>query len=117
MTIAATGTVSTGPSVCPVSHGDQDVLAVQRRSQRLDGRTVSGMNSVAPELPEPLEPAAPADPEEPEDPADPESADPAEEPAEPEPPPMSTTAPAGATVVAVPRSATVPVAWMPVTSS
>ena len=30
---------------------------------------------------------------------------------------MSTTAPAGVTVVAVPRSATVPVAWMPVTSS
>jgi hypothetical protein len=47
------------------------------------------------------------------EPADPEPADP-EEPAEP---PMSTTVPAGVTVVAVPRSATVPVAWMPVTSS
>ena len=30
---------------------------------------------------------------------------------------MATIAPAGAVVVGVPRSATVPVAWMPVTSS
>ena len=47
---------------------------------------------------------------------DPEPADP-EVPAEPEPPPTATIAPAGVSVVAVPRSATVPVAWMPVTSS
>ena len=47
---------------------------------------------------------------------DPEPADPAE-PAEPEPPPTFTTTPAGVIVVAVPESATVPVAWMPVTSS
>ena len=65
---------------------------------------------------DPEDPDDPADPEDPEDPVDPEPADP-EEPAEPEPPPTFTIAPAGAMVVGVPRSATVPVAWMPVTSS
>jgi hypothetical protein len=77
------------------------------------------MNAVELEPPDPEDPEEledPEDPEDPDDPADPEPADP-EEPAEPEPPPMATTAPDGTVVVGVPRSATVPVARMPVTSS
>ena len=50
------------------------------------------------------------------EPVDPEPVDPAE-PTEAEPPPTSTIAPTGVIVVAVPTSAMVPMAWMPVTSS
>jgi hypothetical protein len=82
---------------------------------------VTGRNTVEPE-PGPGSESEPGSGSEPESELlgllklDPEPADPAE-PAEPEPPPISTTAPVGVTVVAVPRSATVPVAWIPVTSS
>src|ERR1017187_5302137 len=113
VTIAAAGTVSTGPSVCPVSTVTRTFSPFSAAASGLDGRTVSGTNTVAPELPEPLDPLELLELAEP---LDPEPADP-EEPAEPEPPPMSTTAPVGVTVVAVPRSATVPVACRPVTSS
>src|SRR5215469_8281570 len=122
VTMAATGTVSTGPSVCPVSTVTRTFSPFSAALSGLDGCTVSGTNAVALEPPEPEEPEDPEDPEEledpadPDDPVDPEPADP-EEPAEPEPPPMATTAPAGTVVVGVPRSATVPVARMPVTSS
>src|SRR5262249_32536990 len=113
VTMAATGTVSTGPSVCPVSTVTRTFSPFSAEASGLDGRTVSGMNAV--EL-QPAEPDDPHDPEDPEDPVDPEPADP-EEPAGPEPPPTLTVTPAGTVVVGVPRSATVPVAWMPVTSS
>src|SRR6201985_2513881 len=119
VTMAATGTVSTGPSVCPVSTVTRTFSPFSAETSGLDGRTVSGMNAVEREPPEPEEPEDPEepdDPEDPEDPVDPEPADP-EEPAEPEPPPTLTVTPAGTVVVGVPRSATVPVAWMPVTSS
>src|SRR5213592_3703082 len=122
VTMAATGTVSTGPSVCPVSTVTRTFSPFSAVASGLDGRTVSGMNAVELEPLEPLEPEEseelddPEDPEDPEDPVDPEPADP-EEPAGPEPPPMVTIAPVGTVVVGVPRSATVPVAWMPVTSS
>src|SRR5579872_5663623 len=120
VTIAATGTVSTGPSVRPVCTVTRTFSPFSAAASGLAGRTVTGMNTVEPELPEPEPPDPPELPES--DPElelpelDPDPADP-DEPAEPEPPPISTTAPAGVTVVAVPRSATVPVAWMPVTSS
>jgi hypothetical protein len=70
------------------------------------GCTVSGRNAVAPELLELLELLL-------------ELLELAElaDPVELEALPMFTTVPVGATVAAVPRSATVPVAWMPVTSS
>src|SRR5580693_7209043 len=111
--MAATGTVSTGPSVRPVWTVTRTFSSFSAAASGLDGCTVTGMNTVEPELLELPEP----DPEpELELELDPESADP-DEPAEPEPPPISTTAPVGVTVVAVPRSATVPVAWIPVTSS
>src|SRR5580704_15893969 len=103
--MAATGTVSTGPSVRPVSTVTRTFSPFSAAASGLDGRTVSGMNAV--EL-EPLEPLEPLDPDDPDDP---------EEPDDPEPPPMFTITPAGTVVVGVPRSATVPVAWMPVTSS
>src|SRR5580658_251339 len=104
--MAAVGTVSTGPSVCPVWTVTRTFSPLRAAGSGVDGCTASGMNTVEPELLE----------DDPEDPEDPEPADP-EEPAEPEPPPISTTVPVGVTVVAVPRSATVPVAWIPVTSS
>src|SRR5580693_1498137 len=111
--MAATGTVSTGPSVRPVWTVTRTFSPFSAAASGLDGCTVTGMNTVEPELPELPE----LDPEpELELLEDPESADP-DEPAESEPPPISTTAPVGVTVVAVPRSATVPVAWIPVTSS
>src|SRR5580693_5533341 len=111
--MAATGTVSTGPSVRPVWTVTRTFSSFSAAASGLDGCTVTGMNTVEPELLELPE----LDPEpELELELDPESADP-DEPAEPEPPPISTTAPVGVTVVAVPRSATVPVAWIPVTSS
>src|SRR5215831_7316751 len=120
VTIAATGTVSTGPSVCPVSTVTRTFSPFSAAGSGLDGCTVSGMNGGAPGLappPELLEPAVPADPE----PAVPEPVDPAPvdpaEPADTEPPPTFTIVPTGAMVVAVPRSAMVPAAWMPVTSS
>src|SRR5689334_4358367 len=112
--MAATGTVSTGPSVCPVSTVTRTFSPSRAAASGLAGCTASGTNTVEPELPEPLE--LPEDPVDPADPEDPEPADP-EEPAEPEPPPMATVAPAGAAVVGVPRSATVPAARMPVSSS
>src|SRR5580692_6972118 len=117
VTMAATGTVSTGPSVRPVWTVTRTFSPFSAAASGLDGCTVTGMNTVEPELPELPDP-------EPESELlellellelDPESADP-EEPAEPEPPPISTTAPVGVMVVAVPSSATVPVAWIPVTS-
>src|SRR5580700_5219585 len=113
--MAATGTVSTGPSVRPVSTVTRTFSPFSAAARGLDGCTASGMNGVAPglaALPELLDPAAPLDPE----PADPEPVDPAE-PTEAEPPPTFTIAPIGVIVVAVPTSETVPVAWMPVTSS
>ena len=114
--MAATGTVSTGPSVCPVSTVTRTFSPSRAAASGLAGCTASGTNTVEPELPEdPEDPVEPADPEEPDD-EDPETADP-EEPAEPEPPPMATVAPAGTVVVGVPRSATVPAVRMPVTSS
>src|SRR5712671_854521 len=113
VTMAATGTVSTGPSVCPGSTVTRTFSPFSAGASGLDGRTVSGMNAVALEPLEPLEPDEPDEPEEPDDPEDP--VDP--EPADPEPPPMFTITPAGLVVVGVPKSATVPVAWMPVTSS
>src|SRR5215471_9427968 len=120
VTIAATGTVSTGPSVCPVSTVTRTFSPFSAAGSGLDGCTASGMNAVAPGFvvpPELPDPAVPADPEpvDPE-PVDPEPVDPAE-PTAPEPPPTSTIVPVGASVVAVPRSATVPAARMPVTSS
>jgi len=58
-------------------------------------------------------PLAPPELPDPVDPAEPELL----EPAEPEPPPTATTAPVGVRVVAVLMPDTVPVAWIPVTSS
>src|ERR1700722_4832349 len=95
VTIAATGTVSTGPSDCPVSTVTRTFSPFSAAARGADGRTASGMNSVAPEPPEPV----PA-----------ELADPDAAAAGAAPLPMSTTVPDGATVVAVPRPATVPVA-------
>src|SRR6516225_7042903 len=114
LTMAATGTVSTGPSVCPVSTVTRTFSPVSAALSGLDGCTASGMNADALEPSE--DPEDPEEPDDPDDPVDPEPADP-EEPAEPEPPPMATIAPVGTVVVGVPRSATVPVARMPVTSS
>src|SRR6516162_10469753 len=80
VTIAATGTVSTGPSVCPVSTVTRTFSPFSVAGRGLDGCTASGMNGVAPgfgappelfaALPELLEPAVPVDPE-PVDPAEP----------------------------------------------
>jgi hypothetical protein len=73
------------------------------------------MNGVPPGcvlLPELLDPDVPVEPE----PVAPDPADAAEL-AAAAPPPTFTIAPIGAIVVAVPISVTVPVAWMPVTSS
>src|SRR5215831_9142531 len=75
VTIAATGTVSTGPSVRPVSTVTRTFSPFSAAGSGLDGCTVSGMNGVPPgfvPLPELLDPADPADPE----PEDPEPADP-----------------------------------------
>src|SRR5712691_7910506 len=108
-TIAATGTVSTGPTVRPVSTVIRTFSPFSAAGSGLEGRTVTGRNTVALEPLEPLEPPAPAAP-----------ADPVPEPDEADEAgalPMSTTAPVGTVVVAVPMSDTVPVAWMPVTSS
>src|ERR1700722_16339608 len=112
VTMAATGPVSTGPSVCPVSTVTRTFSPFSAAASGLDGCTVKGMNAVSPEL---LEPELP-EPELPEE--EPEDADPAdpEEFAELAPPPTGTTAPVGVSVVAVPNPDTVPVAWMPVTS-
>src|SRR6266567_5157013 len=73
VTMAATGTVSTGPSVCPVSTVTRTFSPFSAAASGLDGRTVSGMNAV--EL-EPLDPDDPEVPDDPEDPVDPEPADP-----------------------------------------
>src|SRR5580692_10207110 len=116
VTIAATGTVSTGPSVCPVSTVTRTFSPFSAVASGRDGCTVSGMNGVSPEPPAEPDPADPVDPLDPVDPVEPVDPEPVE-PAEPELPPMSTTVPAGAFRVAVPRSVTVPAAWMPVTSS
>src|SRR5215469_3050285 len=120
VTIAATGTVSTGPSVCPVSTVTRTFSPFSPAGSGCDGCTANGMNGVAPGFappPELLEPAVPVDPEpvDPE-PVDPEPVDPPE-PTEAEPPPTFTIAPTGVIVVAVPTSVIVPAAWMPVTSS
>src|SRR5215469_3703902 len=103
VTIAATGTVSTGPSVCPVSTVTSTFSPFSAPASGLDGRTVSGTNGVDPELSEELEEL---DEDEDED----EELDELE-------PPMGTTVPVGTVVVGVPRLATVPVARVPVTSS
>src|ERR1700722_18847986 len=125
--MACTGTVRTGPSVCPVCTVSWTFSPLSAARSGLDGRTVSGMNTVEPELPEPEPEAEPElelpEPDDPEpagspEPAGPDPGPPAPvapepaappAPAEPEPPPTSTTVPAGVTVVAVPRSVTVPV--------
>src|SRR5438552_9315261 len=115
VTTAATGTVSTGPSVCPVSTVTRTFSPFSAAGSGLDGCTASGMNAVAPGFvvpPELPDPAVPADPE----PADPEPADSAAL-AAAEPPPTFTIAPTGVIVVAVPTSAVVPAARTPVTSS
>src|ERR1700691_2561903 len=120
VTIAATGAVSTGPSVCPVSTVTRTFSPFSAAASGRDGSTVSGMNGVSPELPaapDPVDPVDPVDPLDPVDPVDPVAPVDPVEPAELELPPMSTTVPAGALRVAVPRSVTVPDAWMPVTSS
>src|SRR5580700_4844489 len=113
VTIAATGTVSTGPSVRPVSTVTRTFSPFSAAGSGLDGATASGMNGVAPgfsALPELLDPAAaPVAPV----PVDPEPADSAAL-AAAEPPPTFTIAPTGAIVVAVPTSAMVPAARMPV---
>src|SRR6516162_10932005 len=75
VTIAATGTVSTGPSVCPVSTVTKTFSPFSAAGSGLDGCTASGMNAVAPGFgapPELLDPAVPAD----EEPVDPEPVDP-----------------------------------------
>src|ERR1700751_6236810 len=110
VTMAATGTVSPGPAVCPVSTVTRTFSPFSAALSGLVGCTVSGRNAVALEPPEPEDPENPEeleDPVDPDDPVDPEPADP-EEPAEPEPPPMATTAPAGTVAGGVPRAATVP---------
>src|ERR1700735_3176228 len=71
VTIAATGTVSTGPSVCPVSTVTRTSSPFSAVASGRDGCTVSGMNGVWPEPPAEPEPADPADPVDPLDPVDP----------------------------------------------
>src|SRR6266851_5599590 len=91
VTIAATGTVSTGPSVRPVSTVTRTFSPFSVAGRGLDGSTVSGMNGVPPgfvALPELLDPDVPVEPE----PAGPAPADPAE-PTDAEPPPTFTIAP------------------------
>src|ERR1035437_7286567 len=105
VTIAATGTVSTGPSVRPVSTVTRTFSPFSAAGSGLDGVTVSGMNGVPSgfaALPELLEPDVPVDPEPVDDSA---------ELTEAALPPTFTIAPIGVTVVAVPTSAMVPAAW------
>src|SRR5580693_5330461 len=90
VTMAATGTVSTGPSVRPVWTVTRTFSPFSPAASGLDGCTVTGMNTVEPALPDPdPDPGLESEP----DPElellelDPEPADP-EEPAEPEPPPI-----------------------------
>src|SRR5579863_5962142 len=109
--MAATGTVSTGPSVCPVWTVTSTFSPFRAGASGLADRTVSGMNGVAPDpLPDAPAPALP-------EPDAPDAPDAPAEPDAPDAPPMFTTSPVGVSVVAVPISATVPFAWMPVTSS
>src|SRR5580700_1039683 len=106
VTMAATGTVSTGPSVRPVCTVTRTFSPFSAAASGLDGRTLTGMNTVDAALPDPdpdPDPESDPDPDPELAELDPEPADP-DEPAEPEPPPISTTAPVGVTVVAVPRS-------------
>src|SRR5215472_2824729 len=120
VTIAATGTVSTGPSVCPVSTVTRTFSPFSAAGSGLDGRTVSGTNGVPPELLEELEEL-----DEFEEFDEPDEFDELEEfddPDEPDElaeldPPMLTIVPVGAVVTGVPRFSTVPVARVPVTSS
>src|SRR5579859_3543341 len=79
VTIAATGTVSTGPSVRPVCTVTRTFSPFSAAASGLDGRTVTGMNTVEAELPEP-EPAelAESDPELEPPELDPDPADPDE---------------------------------------
>src|ERR1022692_3617642 len=107
VTIAATGTVSTGPTVRPVSIVTRTFSPFNAAGSGLAGWTVTGRNTVAPVLPVPVLPV----PVLPVPVSEPDEAD------EAGAVPTSTTAPAGAVVVAVPISDTVPVAWRPVTSS
>ena len=111
VTMAATGTVSTGPSVCPVSTVTRTFSPFSAEASGLDGCTVSGMNAVALEPPEPEDPEDPDDPDDaarsPEDPADPERRTP-KSPPSPSRPRWPRSRPAGTVVVGVPRSATVP---------
>src|SRR5215471_9164265 len=117
VTIAATGTVSTGPSVCPVSTVTRTFSPFSAAGSGLDGRTVSGTYGVPPELLEELEEFEEFD--------EPDEFDELEEfddPDEPDElaeldPPMLTIVPVGAVVTGVPRFSTVPVARVPVTSS
>src|SRR5215471_9429907 len=114
VTIAATGTVSTGPSVCPVSTVTRTFSPFSAAGSGLDGRTVSGTYGVPPELLEELEEFDEPDEfdelEEFDDPDEPDEL------AELDPP-MLTIVPVGAVVTGVPRFSTVPVARVPVTSS
>src|ERR1022692_4515435 len=111
VTIAATGTLEAGRSGRPGCTGTRTFSPFSAAGSGLDGRTVSGMNGVPSGfavLPALLEPDVPVDPEPVDDSA---------ELAEAALPPTFTIAPIGVTVVAVPTSAMVPAAWMPVTSS
>src|SRR5215471_18285730 len=102
--IAATGTVSTGPSVRPVATVTRTFSPFSAAGSGLDGRTVTGTNGVPPD------PLDDDDDDEEDDEEDEEELDEAE-------PPMFTTVPVGSVVVGAPRFATVPVARRPVTSS
>src|ERR1700736_6340687 len=88
VTMAATGTVSTGPSVRPVCTVTRTFSPFSAAASGLGGRTVTGTNTGAAALPHP-EPDPDPDPDADPDPElaelDPEPADP-DEPAEPEPP-------------------------------
>src|ERR1035438_2114494 len=137
VTIAATGTVSTGPSVCPVSTVTRTFSPFSAAGSAEDGVTLTGTNNDEPEpLPVPPEPPdVPADPEPPappptphEAPAAPDPPDAPEPPDEPEvpddpelpaelAPPIFTVMPAGSVWVAVLSAATVPAALIPVASS
>src|SRR5260370_40230300 len=111
VTMAATGTVSTGPSVRPVWTVTRTFSPFSAAASGVDGCTVTGMNTVEPELPEPEPEPEPEVPQ-----VDPEPADP-EEPAEPEPAPLTTTAPVGVIVGPLPRYAAGPGTVVPVPSA
>src|ERR1035438_7724339 len=127
VTIAATGTVSTGPSVCPVSTVTRTFSPFSAAGSGEDGVTLTGTNNDEPEpLPVPPEPLdVPDDPELPDEPELPEVPDEPQLPEVPDDPelpaelapPISTVVPTGSVWVAVLSAATVPAALIPVASS